>query len=92
MKFSAVILCVTAATTSAFSVVPKGTTVTRGQALNSVGIYYSTSTGNTETVAEYISSAVGGVEIEDIGSATADEIKGHDGLIVGAPTWVCFAC
>merc|ERR1719445_475493 len=31
--------------------------------------------------------AVGGVEIQDIGDASDDEIQGHDSLIVGAPTW-----
>jgi flavodoxin I len=56
-------------------------------ALNSVGIYYSTSTGNTETVAGYISAAAGGVRIDDIGDAKDEEILGHDALIVGAPTW-----
>jgi flavodoxin I len=56
-------------------------------ALNSVGVYYSTSTGNTETVAGYISKAAGGLSFEDIGDAKDDEILGHDALIVGAPTW-----
>merc|ERR1711865_551758 len=49
--------------------------------------YYSTSTGNTETVAGYISSAAGLASFDDIGDATDDEIKGAEGLIVGAPTW-----
>lgn len=62
--------------------------VQRGSALSmSIGIYYSTSTGNTETVSEYIAAAAGGIPIEDIGSATAEEVKGHAALIVGAPTW-----
>lgn len=52
----------------------------------SVGIYYSTATGNTEAVADYIGKAAD-VEIKDIGDATDDEILGHDALIVGAPTW-----
>merc|ERR1711937_701613 len=34
----------------------------------SVGLYYSTTTGNTETVAGYIGAALG-IEAEDIGSA-----------------------
>lgn len=42
--------------------------------LNSVGLYYSTSTGNTETVAGYISKAAGGLSIEDIGDAKDDDI------------------
>lgn len=54
-------------------------------ALNSVGIYYGTSTGNTETVAGYIASAAG-ASAEEIGGV-GDEILKHDALIVGAPTW-----
>merc|ERR1712130_378941 len=50
------------------------------------GVYYSTSTGNTETVAQYIADAAG-CSIEDIGDASEDEVKGYDSLIVGAPTW-----
>jgi flavodoxin I len=57
-----------------------------------VGIYYDSSTGNTETCAGYISAAVGaavvGVVSPDwIGDARPDEIKNKDALIVGAPTW-----
>jgi len=56
-------------------------------ALNAnVGIYYSTQTGNTETVAGYISEAAG-VDIVDIGDAADDEITALDSIIVGAPTW-----
>eukprot|EP00549_Striatella_unipunctata_P020748 CAMPEP_0118672966 /NCGR_PEP_ID=MMETSP0800-20121206/59_1 /TAXON_ID=210618 ORGANISM="Striatella unipunctata, Strain CCMP2910" /NCGR_SAMPLE_ID=MMETSP0800 /ASSEMBLY_ACC=CAM_ASM_000638 /LENGTH=177 /DNA_ID=CAMNT_0006567975 /DNA_START=114 /DNA_END=647 /DNA_ORIENTATION=+ len=59
----------------------------RGGPLFSVGVYYSTSTGNTETVAGYIAAAAGDLEITDIGDATDDEIAGHEALIIGAPTW-----
>jgi len=52
----------------------------------SVGLYYSTTTGNTETVAGYIAAATG-LEGIDIGDADAAEIAGHDAIIVGAPTW-----
>jgi len=52
----------------------------------SAGIYYSTSTGNTETVAGYIAEA-SGLSTDDIADASNDEIQGHDALIVGAPTW-----
>jgi len=53
----------------------------------SVGLYYSTSTGNTENVAGYIAGKVGIEDWKDIADADADEILGHDGIIVGAPTW-----
>jgi hypothetical protein len=55
----------------------------------SIGLYYSTSTGNTETVAGYIAEAIGnGVEAEDIGDVSGDEALKHDALIVGSPTWI----
>merc|ERR1712193_594743 len=53
----------------------------------STGLYYSTSTGNTETVAEYIANAAGVEDWKDIGDAEDGEVTGHDSIIVGAPTW-----
>lgn len=53
----------------------------------SIGLYYSTSTGNTETCAGYISEAAGGINMDDIADASDDEVTGHDALIIGAPTW-----
>ena len=38
-------------------------------ALDAVSMFYSTSTGNTETVAGYIAEAAGGIGFEDIGDA-----------------------
>jgi flavodoxin I len=52
----------------------------------SVGLYFSTTTGNTETVAGYLADLVG-AEAVDIGDATQDGILEHDAIIVGAPTW-----
>jgi flavodoxin I len=80
-----VVLAAFVASANGFSPVSKSNRLTT--ALNSVGIYYSTSTGNTETVAGYISKAAGGVRIDDIGDAKDEEILSHDALIVGAPTW-----
>jgi flavodoxin I len=77
-------------TADAFLVLPKvGHARTALEMASSVGIYYSTSTGNTETVAGYIAEAAGleGKLVNDIGDATDAEILGHDALIVGAPTW-----
>merc|ERR1719171_278570 len=50
-----------------------------------VGLVYSTTTGNTETVAGYI-SAVTGIDAQDIGDVGAG-IADFDGIICGAPTW-----
>jgi flavodoxin I len=49
-------------------------------------LFYSTSTGNTETAAGYIAAATG-LEAVDIGDADVEAIKACDSLIVGAPTW-----
>jgi len=51
-----------------------------------VGLIYSTTTGNTETVAGYIGEATG-LEAVDIGDLGGDDVAGYDGLIIGAPTW-----
>merc|ERR1719442_190792 len=53
-----------------------------------VGLVYSTTTGNTETVAGYIKDALGDAvegpnDIADVSGELAD----YDGLICGAPTW-----
>jgi flavodoxin I len=55
--------------------------------LYSTGIYYSTQTGNTETVCSYLADAAGIESYNDIGDASEDELAGHDSFIVGAPTW-----
>jgi len=52
----------------------------------STGLYFSTSTGNTETVGGYVAEATG-LELTDIGDADDGDVGGHDSLIVGAPTW-----
>jgi len=55
-------------------------------ALQAVGLYYSTSTGNTETVGGYLAEATG-LELEDIGDVSDDAVAANEGFIVGAPTW-----
>jgi flavodoxin I len=52
----------------------------------SVGLYYSTTTGNTETVAGYLADLTG-VEAQDPADVSKDDIMAHDTIIVGAPTW-----
>ena len=71
---------------SAEAFAPAQNMVPTSTALNAVGLYYSTSTGNTETVAGYIAEEVG-CGFDDIGDATDADITGADGLIIGAPTW-----
>ena len=55
-------------------------------AIHAVGVFYDSSTGNTETCAGYIGEAVG-VAPEYIADATEDDVLSKDGIIVGAPTW-----
>ena len=50
------------------------------------GLYYSTTTGNTETVAGYIAAETG-LDAVDIGDVSGDDIAACDSLIIGAPTW-----
>jgi len=82
MKLAASIILSVAGITQAWVAPSAGRSMT---ALN--GVYYSTSTGNTETIAGYIAEAVGSGDAEEIGDASDDAITGADYLIVGAPTW-----
>merc|ERR1711990_327271 len=52
-----------------------------------IGVFYGTSTGNTESVATRISEKLGAEKCEDIGSIEPAELATYDTLIVGAPTW-----
>jgi len=83
MKLAASIILSAAGIAQAFQVAPSA--ARSSTALN--GVYYSTSTGNTETIAGYIADAVGSGDAEEIGDASDDTITGSDYLIVGAPTW-----
>merc|ERR1719463_483253 len=51
-----------------------------------VGLVYSTTTGNTETVAGYIAEATG-LEAQAIDDLDGEGVASYDGLIIGAPTW-----
>merc|ERR1719389_330461 len=51
-----------------------------------VGLVYSTTTGNTETVAGYITAETG-LDAVDIGDVDGAGVAAFDGLIIGAPTW-----
>ena len=50
------------------------------------GVFYSTTTGNTETVAGYINAAAPNAE-EAMDISEVDDLSGYDSIIVGAPTW-----
>merc|ERR1740138_856046 len=76
-----------AATASALNVAPmRSGAVARASAPRmAVGLIYSTTTGNTETVAGYIAAKTG-LEMVDIGDLDGDSVAAYDGLIIGAPT------
>jgi flavodoxin I len=75
-------------TASAYSmgVMPAASAMRATNAQMSVGLLYSTTTGNTEAVAGYIAEATG-LEATDIGDVDGSTVAGFDGLILGAPTW-----
>ena len=54
-----------------------------------IGIFFGSSTGNTEAVAAKIHEALGGNADapKSIADATADELAGYDYLILGTSTW-----
>ena len=57
-----------------------------------VGIFFGTSTGNTESVADLISAEFGDVasepiDIDSVSGKLADEFAKYNALIVGTPTW-----
>lgn len=60
--------------------------------LDAVGIFFGTSTGNTESVADMISAEFGDdasepIDIDSVQGKLVDEFAKYDALIVGTPTW-----
>ena len=55
----------------------------------SIGIFYGSSTGNTEDAAKRIAQAFGAGEaaVSEISSATADDILAFDRIVFGVSTW-----
>ena len=87
MKFSTILSLALPSAISGFTISNTHSSRATQTALNAGSIvYYSTSTGNTQTVGEYIAEAAG-CAIEEIGDAKEAEMKEFDSLIIGAPTW-----
>lgn len=57
--------------------------------MQTVGLFYASSTGNTENVAEQIASKMttATVELHDIDGCDADTMAAYDYLIMGISTW-----
>ncbi|GGC06188.1 flavodoxin [Marinobacterium zhoushanense] len=57
--------------------------------MNKIGLFYASTTGNTESIAERIAGVIDGVSVElhDIATAGVESISGYDLLILGISTW-----
>ncbi len=56
--------------------------------MEKVGIFYGSSTGNTESVAQMIQEQFGAdAEVFDIADADMDQVKGYTNIIFGSSTW-----
>ncbi len=53
------------------------------------GIFYGSTTGNTETLAKEIASALGvtSADVYDVGGSPIDKVAGYDTLLLGSSTW-----
>lgn len=95
MRAAILISCLAAPSTiSAFTIIhhpPASSSITALHA--KIGLFFGTSTGSTEEVAEQIAKAFGSdivegpIEIDAIQGRIANEFAKHDALIVGTPTW-----
>ena len=54
-----------------------------------IGLFFGTTTGKTETVAESIQKTFGDIDVElhDISQTEATDFNGYECLIIGSPTW-----
>jgi flavodoxin I len=55
--------------------------------MGKIGIFYGSTEGNTEEVAEKVQEALGDADIFNVDSATADDMAEYDILILACPTW-----
>lgn len=57
--------------------------------MKKTGIFYGSSTGTTQSIAETIASKLGiaATNVIDVAKMTAEQIKGFDALILGTSTW-----
>ncbi len=57
--------------------------------MGKIGIFYGSTEGNTEEVAEKIQEALGSdvADVYNVDSATSDDLEQYDILIFGCPTW-----
>ncbi|APW66345.1 flavodoxin [Poseidonibacter parvus] len=53
----------------------------------STALFYASSTGNSEEIADKIASELGGIEIFDLSSSSVEKINEYDKVILGGSTW-----
>lgn len=59
--------------------------------IDMTGIFYGSTTGTTEAVAEDIAKLLGvaAADVRNVADASADETAKYDLLVLGSPTWGC---
>lgn len=55
--------------------------------MKSIGIFFGSTTGNTETIAQTIATALGTDNVFNVASAEASEAEAFDVLVLGSSTW-----
>ncbi|PIE03886.1 MAG: flavodoxin FldA [Acidobacteria bacterium] len=56
--------------------------------MSTIGLFYGTETGNTESVAERIAEQFGsGVDIHNVADCSKSDVEQYDNIIMGIPTW-----
>ncbi len=57
--------------------------------MDKIGIFYGSTTGNTETAAKQMQNLLGKdlVDIFDVDGATIDDVNNYQNLVFGIPTW-----
>lgn len=55
--------------------------------MKTVGIFYGSTTGNTETIAQNIAAQIGTDNLFNIASSDAQQCEGFDLLLFGSSTW-----
>jgi len=55
--------------------------------MGKTAIFYGSTEGNTEAVAYKLKDLLGGVDVYNVDSASADDLAKYDNIIFGASTW-----
>lgn len=55
--------------------------------MNKIGIFFGSTTGNTESAASKIGKYLGGVEVFNVGNTPLSQMDRYDVLILGSSTW-----